>query len=66
MVRVVVLNEFTDVIGQDLPVMRLSLWSTNEKIMFFSPLDNLRDRDFRLVLLPQKIPNIIIGVDGYI
>jgi hypothetical protein len=66
--RGIVLDELADVIGQDLPVMCLSLRSTKEKIMFFSPFDNRRDRDFLPVLLPQKVPNIavVIGVDGHI
>ena len=60
------LDEFADVIGQHLPVMRLSLWPTKEKIMFFSSFDNRRDRNFLPMLLPEQVPDIavVIGVDG--
>jgi len=46
--------------------MRFSLWSKKEKIMFLSPFDNRRDRDFLLMLLPKYVPDIpvVIGVDG--
>lgn len=66
MVRGVMPDELANVIGQDLPVMRFSLWPTKEKVMFFSPFDNRRDRDFLPMLVPEKTPDIavVIGVNG--
>ena len=64
--RGIVLDELADVIGQDLPVMCLSLWPAKEKIMLLCPFDNCRDRDFLSVLLPEQVPDIavVIGVEG--
>lgn len=60
--RGIVLDEFADVIGQDLPVMGLPFGSAKEKVMFFSPFDNRRDRDLLLMLLPKKIPDIAVVI----
>jgi len=63
--RGVVLDELAYITGQDLPVMGFPFWSAKEKVMFFSPFDNRRDRDFLSMLLPAKIPDIavVIGLD---
>jgi hypothetical protein len=62
----IMLDEFADVIGQDFPVMGLPFRPAKEKVMFFSPFDNRRDRDLLSMLLPKKIPDItvVIVMDG--
>lgn len=65
MVGGVVLDEFTDVIGQDFPVMGFAFGPAEEKIIFFSPFNDCGDRDLLPILLPKQISDIavIIGLE---
>lgn len=65
MVGGVVLDEFTDVIGQDFPVMGFAFGPAEEKIIFFSPFNDCGDRDLLPILLPKQVSDIavIIGLE---
>lgn len=62
----VVLDEFSDIIGQHLPIVGFGLGPTQEKIMFFGPSDDGRHGDLLSILLPEQIRDvaIVIGVKG--
>jgi hypothetical protein len=52
MVGRVVLDEFSDIIGQHLPIMGFALGPAQKKVMFFGPSNDRRHRDLLSILLP--------------
>lgn len=61
----VMLDEFSDIVGQDLTVMGFSFGPTRVKVILFGPLNNGRDTDPLSVLIPEEIADIgvVISVE---
>jgi hypothetical protein len=58
----IVLDQFSHIIGQDFPVMGLPFGLGEVKIVFFGPLNDCRNGDLLMVLIPETVPNIAIVI----
>jgi hypothetical protein len=52
MVGRVMLDEFSNIIGQYLPIMGFALGPAQKKVMFFGPSNDRRHKDLLSILLP--------------
>lgn len=58
----VMLDEFSDIVGQDPTVMGFPFGETQVKVILFGPLNNGRERNLLSVLIPEEIAEIGIVI----